>query len=459
MASNKHETELDLWHYNCLDCTYTFEIAEVEAAMIPKLGLEVAHKFQQQMFYPVLQAMLRGVRIDKAERKRLSKELEAEQLKREAYFKTVLGHELNPRSPVQMTKLFYEDFKQQPIMSRATKKTPAHVTCNDEALVKIGMREPLLRPLIRNIQEYRTLGVFRSTFVESELDTDGRMRCSYNICGTETFRLSSSENAFGTGGNLQNIPKGGEEDDSDLILPNVRKLYIPDEGYEIFDTDLSKADLRVVAWESDCKEMKAMLAEGRDPYIEAAREYHKDNSINKKRPDGNDDPRYKKFKAFAHGTHYLQSPHGLAQRQAMTVYAAEKLQKWYFGRYPEIPVWQEEFKKQVYKRRYVENKFGCRRYYFDRIGEDTCREAIAWVPQSTVALYINKVWYNIYEKHPEIQILLQVHDSLVGQYPIHLREQCLAALAECSKIVVPYDEPLIIPVGVNTSQTSWGDCQ
>lgn len=448
-----------LWAYNCIDCVRTREIADIETDMITKMGLDIPHEFQQSMFYPVLQAMQRGVRIDKVARKALSIELGEEMVKREKFFQTVLGHPLNPRSPVQMTKLFYNDLGQPPIMSRGTKKTPAHVTCNDEALIKIGMREPLLRPLIRNIQEYRTLGVFRSTFVESELDTDGRMRCSYNICGTETFRLSSSENAFGTGGNLQNIPMGGEEDDSDLILPNVRKLYIPDEGYEMFDTDLSKADLRVVAWESDCKEMKAMLAEGRDPYIEAAREFHKDNSISKKLPNGNDDPRYKKFKAFAHGTHYLQSPHGLAQRQAMTVYAAEKLQKWYFGRYPEIKKWQEEFKQQVYKRRYVENKFGHRRYYFDRIGDDTCREAIAWVPQSTVAIYINQVWKRIYDRHPAIQILLQVHDSLVGQFPLHMREKCLADLAECAKVVVPYDEPLIIPIGLKTSQVSWGDCK
>ena len=286
------------------------------------------------------------------------------------------------------------------------------------------------------------------------------MRCSYNICGTETFRLNSAENAFGSGTNLQNVPMGGEEDDSDLVLPNVRTLFIPDEGYEMFDTDLSKADLRVVAWESDCKEMKAMLAEGRDPYIEAAREFNKDPSINKSRPDGSADPRYKQFKAFAHGTHYLQSPWGLAQRQHMTAYAAEKLQKWYFGRFPEIKPWQEDFKKKVISRRYVENKFGYRRYYFDKVSDDTCREAIAWVPQSTVAIYINKVWKAIFDKHPAlIQVLLQVHDSLVGQFPIHLREQALAALAECAKIVVPYDEPLIIPVGVKTSTKSWGACE
>ncbi|HNA84888.1 MAG TPA: hypothetical protein PLB04_04945, partial [Nitrospira sp.] len=61
------------------------------------------------------------------------------------------------------------------------------------------------------IDKKRSLGVFLSTFCLMALDSDGRMRCSFNVCGTETMRFSSSENAFGNGGNLQNIPKGDEK--------------------------------------------------------------------------------------------------------------------------------------------------------------------------------------------------------------------------------------------------------
>lgn len=455
----KNVGEDQLWSYNCQDAVYTREIAEIQKKMIPSMGLDSVHDFQQAMFYPVLTAMQRGVRIDKKARDIFAGELQEEMAQRERYLTNTLGHDLNPRSSTQMTKLFYTDLAQIPIMSRATKKVPAHVTCNDEALVKIGLREPLLRPIIRAIQEFRSLGVFLSTFVLAPLDVDGRMRCSYNICGTETYRLASSENAFGSGTNLQNVPMGGENDDSDLVLPNVRKLFIPDPGYTMFDTDLSKADLRVVAWESDEGEMKAMLAEGRDPYIEAAREFHRDGSIKKNLPSGMADPRYKQFKAFAHGTHYLQSPNGLAQRQAMTVHAATKLQAWYFGKYPKIKLWQEDFKKAVAARRYVENKFGYRRYYFEKITDDVFREAIAWVPQSTVAIYINKVWMNLYRDAPSIQILLQVHDSLVGQFPTYKSAECLALIDAAARVVVPYNDPLIIPIGVKTSDKSWGACE
>jgi DNA polymerase I-like protein with 3'-5' exonuclease and polymerase domains len=450
--------EDQLWRYNCVDCVRTREVGEAVSETIEQLGLQAVDAFQQRMFWPVLQCMQRGIAIDKRLRNEFAAELMSEMEKREAFFYRVLGHTLNPRSSKQMTELFYGDLKQQPIFTPAKRGIPGHLSCDGAALEKIAVREPLLRPLIRAISEYRSLGVFLSTFVLAPLDIDGRMRTSYNICGTETYRFSSSENAFGSGTNLQNIPKGGDDDDTGLALPNVRKIFVPDPGYTIFDTDLSKADLRIVTWEADEPEMKAMLREGRDPYVEVAREFYKDPSIRKTNPDGSENPRYRTFKSFCHGTHYLGTPAGLAQRLGLTVHVAESTQRWYLGRFSRIREWQKEFCAQLRSRRYVQNIFGYRRYYFDRVDDATCREAIAWLPQSTVALYINRIWMAIYEQHPHIQILLQVHDSLVGQFPTWRKDGCLKQLAAASQITLPYPDPLIIPVGVKHSEVSWGAC-
>ena len=455
---DKNVNEDQLWRYNCIDAVRTRECGEVEARTIESLGLQSVDAFQQKFFWPVLQCMQRGIAVDKKLRATFALEIQEELAAREDYFRRTLGHSLNVRSSKQMCELFYQDLKQKPNYSRAKKGVPPHLTCDDEALTKIGQREPLLRPLLKAIAEYRSLGVFLSTFVLAPLDVDGRMRTSYNICGTETFRFSSSENAFGSGTNLQNIPKGGEDDDGGLSLPNIRKIFVPDPGFDIFDTDLSKADLRIVTWEADEPEMKAMLREGRDPYVEIAREFYKDPTIKKTRDDGSENPKYRTFKSFAHGTHYLGTPYGLAGRLGLSVHQAETTQRWYLSRFRRIKAWQDEFCAALRSRRYVQNIFGYRRYYFDRIEDSTCREAIAWLPQSTVALYINRIWMNIYEKYPHIWILLQVHDSLVGQYPSHRKDECLRQLAEASNIVLPYADPLVIPVGVKTSSKSWGDC-
>ncbi|TXH42235.1 MAG: hypothetical protein E6Q97_36165 [Desulfurellales bacterium] len=455
---DKNVGEDQLWHYNCIDCVRTREVGEGSAETIRQLGLEKVDEFQQKMFWPVLQCMQRGVEVNKKLREKLAAELFEEMAAREELFQAYLGHPLNPKSPLQMSKLFYEDLKQQPVFTRAKNGVPGHLTCNDEALQTIAKREPLLRPLIKAIGEYRSLGVFLSTFVMAPLDIDGRMRTSYNICGTESFRFNSSENAFGSGTNLQNVP-AGDESDEDFKLPNVRKIFVPDPGFTMFDKDLSKADLRIVTWEADEPEMKAMLKEGKDPYVEIAREFYKDPTIKKTRSDGSADPRYKTFKSFAHGTHYLGTPYGLAGRLGLSVPVAERTQRWYFERFPRIKAWQADFSRALASRRYVENIFGYRRYYFGRIDEATCREAIAWLPQSTVALYINRIWLNIYERYPQIWVLLQVHDSLVGQFPTHLKAQALRDLDEASQIVLPYDDPLIIPSGTKLSEVSWGDCE
>ncbi len=466
------EADLELWHYNCEDAVRTREVGENLASVLEKLGLAEVDAFQQRLFWPVLQAMNRGVRVDLAARRALDRELEAEIQRRVEYFNFVLGHSLNPSSPKQMLALFYEDLQQQPIMSKATKASPAHVTCNDDALIKIARREPILRPLIQAIQEYRTLHVMLSTFVRMKLDYDDRMRCSYNIAGTETYRFNSKKNAFGTGGNLQNMSGDkGEEDEEEsqdeldslelfthLNLPNCRKMLVPDEGYIFFDTDLSKADLRIVTWESDCQEMKRMLAEGFDPYVEAAKEYHRDPTIKKTLPNGSANPKYTQFKSLCHGTNYLGTPMGLAARIGFLTHEVDRVQKWYFGRFPEIRQWQIDFCKEVQNKRKVSNKFGYVRQYFDRVDDQLLRKAIAWVPQSTVACLINRVWVNVHDNLPEVQVLLQTHDSLSGQYPIHAAERLEPKLLAQAQITIPYSDPLIIPIGLKKSLKSWGEC-
>ncbi|MGH7745517.1 MAG: hypothetical protein ACREQ5_12110, partial [Candidatus Dormibacteria bacterium] len=78
--------------------------------------------------------------------------------------------------------------------------------------------------------------------------------------------------------------------------------------------------------------------------------------------------------------------------------------------------------------------------------------------QSSVALYINRIWLNLWENAPHIWVLMQVHDSLVGQFPTHRRAECEKQIKQASQIVIPYEDPLIIPCAAKFSEVSWGDC-
>jgi len=443
--------EDEYWGYNCKDAVITFELDDVEQVLIDQMRLREVHDFQQRLYHPVLRTMNKGVRIDHAKRQVFHNQLVREVAEREEWISEVLGRKLNLRSPLQLQQLFYHELGFKTILNRKTNT----ITTDEEAMRKMMLREPLIRPLIRKILEIRSINVFLSTFVSAPLDVDGRMRCSYNIAGTETYRFNSRANAFGSGTNLQNIPSGGDMgSDFNLVLPNVRSLFVPDPGMEFFDIDLGSADLRIVVWESGESEMKAMLAQGLDPYTEIAKEFYNDSSITKK------DPRRQTFKSFAHGTHYLGSPEGLAERLGLPVQAARDTQAWYFRRFPRIKQWQDNaIRDGVVKRRMVQNIFGYRMHFFDRIEGTVLNQAAAWIPQSTVGCLINRAYVAIDEREPEVDLLLQVHDSLAGQYPIAKRDEILPRILAHAAIPLPYADPLTIPVGVKTSTVSWGDCE
>ena len=457
----RHESLDDHWHYNCEDCCRTYECAEVERDIITQMNLGEQEAAQQSMFMPILKAMLRGVRIDLAERSRFAGELLEELSKREQYFIDVLGHPLNPKSPKQMQALFYDDLRQKQIISRAT----GNPTLDDEALTTLGSREPLLLPLLRRISEHRSMGVFLSTFVNAPLDYDGRMRCSFNPCGTESFRLSSSKNAFGSGMNMQNIPKG----DSSLDLPNVRRLFIPDDGYTFFDIDLDRADLQVVVWEADDKDLKLALRAGLDMHLfnacyafnikgvplDELKESHPNYREHRQRIG---ESKRQIAKTAVHAVDYGCKARTLAIHLGSTVREAEKFIDGWFGAHPGIRQWHERIDTQLQRHRSVRNQYGYKRIYFDRT-DNLLPEALAWIPQSTVALTINRHWIAISEAVPELDILGQVHDSLFGEYPTRLEPTVKARIIEACQTPIPYADPLIIPVGLKTSTKSWGDCK
>jgi DNA polymerase I-like protein with 3'-5' exonuclease and polymerase domains/uracil-DNA glycosylase len=446
------EDEMKYWEYCATDSCRTLAVYHVLKSVLKSLGLEKVNEFQQRLRARVLNAMIRGVRIDHKKRNDLSLTLLQEMENRKHWLREVIGYELNPRSPVQMQDFFYRQMGLKKLMSKT-----GGVTTADAALQTLGAREPILWPIIRKISEMRSLGVFHSTFVLAGLDIDKRMRCSFNVAGTETYRFSSSKNAFGTGMNLQNIPKGGDTGDLEdsLELPNIRELFIPDPGKTIVDIDLDSADARIVAWESDCQWLKKCFKDGKKPYVEIMKEYYQDDTKTKKSPE------YPLFKALCHGTHYMGTAEGIAPRIGLDIGVTKKIQDWYLTLNYEIRNWHEEVKKQVRGRRYVENAFGYRVYFFDKPEGNIFNQAVADIPQSSVACLVNRIWAALEDNIPQetLQVLMQVHDSLVFQIPTYRKSELLDEVMDIgNSIVVPYSDPLHIPMGLVSSETSWGEC-
>lgn len=469
------------WTYNTLDCMYTKEIAEVLEEQIgysnPKL--QQFYNFQIFEVAPALvDIMNQGIRIDLDKKEDLHKQLTELLSTTQETINNIVGEPLNVNSPTQLKTLFKDLLK----MELKTDKKSKSESCASQYMFEYLTEYPEYKVLLTLILEYRSIGVFLRTFVNAKVDEDGRMRTSYNCAGTKTYRLSSRKNAFGNGANLANIPSKGKidlkyslaalesqqdssDDDEEFIvgeyegiskLPNCKDFFIPDEGYFFWNADYSGADAMIVAWDSDCKWLQKFF---NDPPMKlyqyvASHYFGKEIST--------EDKWYKAFKQYIHGTHYGMKEDKAAMNAGIPSKDAKAIRQWYFKLNPEILDWHRRIESDIKNKGYIENIFGARGWFLNKDNPTILNQAIAWKPQSSIAVLVNKGFVNIWkqEKKKEVAVLMQVHDALAGQGLTSLGiEQVRDKVVKHMTIELSYKKPLVIPVDFSYSEKSYGLCK
>jgi DNA polymerase-1 len=243
------------------------------------------------------------------------------------------------------------------------------------------------------------------------------------------------------------------------ILPNVRTTYIPDPGYTLFDCDLSGADAQVVAWEADDADMKEAFRNGLDVHSANGRAVWGDAFKPKEKRKGARYEMRDEMKRAVHGTNYGASARTIAITLGWTIREAENFQSAWFKARPGIKEWHRRTERLLQTRRKAINAFGYDITYFDRV-DALLPEALAWVPQSTVGLVTSRGAVRLDAELPWVEILLQVHDSVVFQIPNHLVTPAnMGRVRECLHSQVPYPDPLTIPWDLSASRKSWGACK
>lgn len=436
-----------LFRYNCLDVCRDWEIAQRQREALLKAGLNEQFKSRMEYSHTVYRMMRRGVNRDAKRTEKMVSEVDETIHAKELEVMEACGHAVNFDSPKQVGKLLFEEAGFKPV----GKKTPkGAASTNDDALKALMEKDERAKPLCLPILESRSLRSLKSNFLEAELDPDGRLRSSFMATGAETFRLTSSKNAFHRGGPLQNVTDG-KHTHSGRPLPNLRSTIVPDIGCTIFNCDLERADLQVVAWEADDAALKQMLREHVDIHTENAKDlWGVAAPTEQQRHFG---------KTFVHLTDYGGKSRTCAIKCGITVHQADLLQRRWFEMHPGILDWHRRTNAALLGTRTVRNKFGYRRVYFDRV-EGLLPEALAWVPQSSVAILISLMQMAIErELGDKAPILLQVHDSIMGQYRTEDEAIILPAIKRASHIAIPYDDPLYIPLDLATSTSSWGEVE
>jgi uracil-DNA glycosylase len=209
--------------YNAEDALRTFECATELRLQLKQQGFGDLWEIEKEKNLLALEMMRRGVRIDRERRAEMGFQLAFELGKVNKWLGSIIPQRWLLESewaPKSSKKNWWESSTQQKDVffrilgfpSKKSRKT-GNETLDAEALEKLRHDVPWAARIWDAIEQARSIGVFKNTFVDAALEPNGRMKCSFNTAGTETFRWSSSTNAFWRGTNLQNIPKGEEKDD------------------------------------------------------------------------------------------------------------------------------------------------------------------------------------------------------------------------------------------------------
>ena len=282
---------------------------------------------------------------------------------------------------------------------------------------------------------------------------------------------------------MQNIPSGNES--TAYSFPNMRKAFTPDAGYEIGEFDLAGADAQVVAWEANDADLKNAFRKGLKLHIHNVRmlypERTKDMTDEELKATDHSGGIYHNSKRRVHGTNYGAQPSTFVTKLRTSLSEEQEFHERWFHLHPGIKDWHNRTNRQLsglqcwkcntltggtrvcascgaIVGRTVGNKFGYRIVYFDRIN-DLFTKALAWPPQSTVAINTNKGAIALSMYCPWVELLLQVHDSLIVQWPIKYSDRLDEVKKALHTVTVPYADPLTIGWGCKLSRISWGHAE
>jgi DNA polymerase I-like protein with 3'-5' exonuclease and polymerase domains len=433
--------------YNGLDCCITSEVYDV---LRPQLDTytNATYEFSKELQGPVLEMRLRGVLVDQQRRLDVLERYHEKLDQREANLERIVREGIgmvgfNWRSPPQLQELFYGRLRIPPI------RRQGKVTVNREALER--MEQYLIaRPIISHMQAMRDIGK-KIGVLRTEIDSDGRMRTSYNIGGTDTGRLSSSLSEFGTGGNLQNI--------EDLL----RSVLIADPGMKMGYFDAEQGESRVVgAIEfklfNDSRYLDA--CESGDLHTTVARlvwpklGWTGDLAADKALAEQVYYRHYSRrfmCKKIGHGTNYAGKPYTLAEQAKVDIELIQEFQPKYFQAFPAHLRWHAWVEGEVQKNGMLINLTRRKRQFWGRRNDPaTIREAIAYDPQGSLADIVNSGMLQVWRSR-SVQLLMQVHDAIVVQYPEEKEDEIIPLIL--SQLRYPLNvkgREFIIPYGAKT---------
>lgn len=426
------------YRYNCQDSAVSIECMNKLDEELDQQGYRDTYEQTLRVYRPLLAMMLGGIRTDREALVEVKEEVHKREKELQVDLNALAERELNVNSTKQLQQYFYVEKGIPPYLNRKTGRP----TCDDKALARLA-KGTTARPAYREaslIQQIRGLIKLRTTYLDISFDDDGRFRCSYNPRGTTSGRLSSSKTLFGTGMNNQNLPM------------EFKQFLVADPGYVLVELDKAQAEWIITAYASGDEYMIEAIEKGYDPHTRTGQlitgaEYDIIVSENKvvgheTNPDRIQELRQEFFpqllasglfvprtmairqagKKSNHGLNYGMGYKRFALENELEEREAKRMVEGYHQAYPGIRSrYYSGIQDQLGRDRTITNCFGRKRRFLGRWGPELFNQAYDFIPQSTVADLINIGMVDIYESNDpalkDVQLLAQVHDSILVQIP------------------------------------------
>jgi DNA polymerase-1 len=384
----------------CYNAYVAFLAAEKLPELLRREGMfSLFCEIEMPLVFTLYDMENRGIRVDREALKEYGDQLAVKIASLEKKIYEQAGETFNINSPKQLGVILFEKFHMP-----FAKKTKTGYSTSADILEKLRCEHPVVGMIL----EYRQLTKLKSTYadgLEGFIKEDERIHGKFHQTITATGRISSTDP------NLQNIPIRVE------LGRQIRKVFIPEDGYVFLDADYSQIELRVLAHLSGDERLINAYREAKDIHrITASEVFH--TPFEEVTPAQRRDA-----KAVNFGIVYGISSFGLGQDLNITRKEAQRYIEKYFETYPKVKTYLDELVALATENGYSTTMFGRKRpipelnsgnFMQRSFGERVAMNSpIQGTAADIIKIAMIRVNAQLKQRKMRSRLILQIHDELL----------------------------------------------
>lgn len=426
--------------YSCEDADMTFQL---RAVFEPQLETYALLPLFNDIEIPLIDVLAdmewAGIAINREWFASLKERFARERQRVEQEIYASAGTEFNINSNLQLRQILFERL-QLPMLKR-TATGPSTDASVLQELAEMGHELP------EQLMEYRELSKLENTYLDAlpalVHPHTQRIHTSFNQTVATTGRLSSSDP------NLQNIPIRRE------LGRDIRRGFVPREGWSLIAADYSQIELRLLAHLSADPAFVTAFRAGGDIHRQTA-------SIIFDVPlqDVTSEMRAR-AKTINFATIYGQGANALSRQLRIDHADARRFIDEYFERFQGIRAYLDSMVAFAREHGYVQTIFGRRRYIpelRDRnfnvraFGERTATNSpIQGSAADLIKIAMIRIHARFASERVASRMLLQVHDELVFEAPPGEVEYISSVVKQEMQDAAQLSVPLVVDLGIGSN--------